>query len=142
MPGPQVLTPVAIPELAKRRIGRVLTKMGRVSKEDLEQALKMQQASHRGKKVGAILMEMGKVTQRDIDIALAAQMGYEYLDLAEAEIPAEALKSLQPATANAYKVVPIAFDPARRVIRIVLKSLDNYRAEDDLKNVHGFIAVE
>ncbi|MFM8784792.1 MAG: GspE/PulE family protein, partial [Phycisphaerales bacterium] len=142
MPGPQVLTPVAIPELAKRRIGRVLTKMGRVSKEDLEQALKMQQASHKGKKVGAILMEMGKVTQRDIDIALAAQMGYEYLDLAEAEIPAEALKSLQPATANAYKVVPIAFDPARRVIRIVMKSRDNYRAVDDLKNVLGFSAVE
>jgi type IV pilus assembly protein PilB len=142
MPGPQLLTPVAIPELAKRRIGRVLTKMGRVSKEDLEQALKMQQGSHKGKKVGAILMEMGKVNQRDVDIALAAQMGYEYLDLAEAEIPAEALKSLQPATANAYKVIPIAFDPQQRVIRIVMKSRDNYRAVDDLKNVLGFRAVE
>jgi len=142
MPGPTLLTPAPIEELNRRRFGRVLTKMGKISKADVEVIVGMQQGSHKGKKFGDICIELGKCTQRDVDIALAAQMGYEYLDISEAELPAAAIKALQATTANTYKVVPIAFDPATRVIRIVMKSRDNFRAVDDLKNVFGFSAVE
>jgi type IV pilus assembly protein PilB len=138
----RVVTPVPIEELKQRRVGRVLTKMGRIGREDVEAVLAMQKGSHKGKKFGAILVEQGKISQLDLDVALAGQMGYQYLDLEGASIPQEVLDAIQPATANAYKVIPVEFDPERRTVRIVMKSVSNYRAVDDLKNVLGFRDVQ
>jgi type IV pilus assembly protein PilB len=138
----RVVTPVPIEELKQRRVGRVLTKMGRIGREDVEAVLTMQKGSHKGKKFGAILVEQGKISQLDLDVALAGQMGYQYLDLEGASIPQEVLDAIQPATANAYKVIPVDFDPVRRTVRIVMKSVSNYRAVDDLKNVLGFRDVQ
>jgi type IV pilus assembly protein PilB len=64
------------------------------------------------------------------------------VDLADLEIPKEVIAALQPATANSYKVLPIAFDPATRSLTIAMKNRDNYRAVDDLKNVMGFSEVK
>jgi type IV pilus assembly protein PilB len=138
----RVVTQVPIEELKQRRVGRVLTKMGRIGREDVEAVLAMQKGSHKGKKFGAILVEQGKISQLDLDVALAGQMGYQYLDLEGASIPQEVLDAIQPATANAYKVIPVEFDPERRTVRIVMKSVSNYRAVDDLKNVLGFRDVQ
>jgi type IV pilus assembly protein PilB len=138
----RVVTPVPIEELKQRRVGRVLTKMGRIGREDVEAVLTMQKGSHKGKKFGAILVEQGKISQLDLDVALAGQMGYQYLDLEGTSIPQEVLDAIQPATANAYKVIPVDFDPVRRTVRIVMKSVSNYRAVDDLKNVLGFRDVQ
>jgi type IV pilus assembly protein PilB len=138
----RVVTQVPIEELKQRRVGRVLTKMGRIGREDVDAVLAMQKGSHKGKKFGAILVEQGKISQLDLDVALAGQMGYQYLDLEGASIPQEVLDAIQPATANAYKVIPVEFDPERRTVRIVMKSVSNYRAVDDLKNVLGFRDVQ
>jgi type IV pilus assembly protein PilB len=64
------------------------------------------------------------------------------VDLGDLEIPKEVIAALQPATANSYKVLPIAFDPATRSLTIAMKNRDNYRAVDDLKNVMGFSEVK
>jgi type IV pilus assembly protein PilB len=64
------------------------------------------------------------------------------VDLGDLEIPKEVIAALQPATANSYKVLPIAFDPVTRSLTIAMKNRDNYRAVDDLKNVMGFSEVK
>ncbi|NBX32872.1 MAG: pilus assembly protein PilB, partial [Planctomycetes bacterium] len=89
-----------------------------------------------------ILIELGKVTAQDVEVGLAGQFGLEYVDLGDLEIPKEVIAALQPATANSYKVLPIAFDPATRSLTIAMKNRDNYRAVDDLKNVMGFSEVK
>jgi type IV pilus assembly protein PilB len=116
--------------------------MGKATRDDVQLGLTAQQTTHKGKKLGAILVELGKITAQDVEIALAGQFGLEYVDLAELEIPKEVIAALQPATANSYKVLPIAFDPSTRALTIAMKNRDNYRAVDDLKNVMGFSSVK
>ena len=141
MPEPGVLTPVPVEELKQRRFGRVLTKMGKVTRDDVQVALTAQQSTHKGKKLGQILLESGKITEQDIEIALAGQFGFEYIDLSSLELPPEVIAAIQPATANSYKVVPVGYEPATRALVIAMKNRDNYRAVDDLKNVMGFGSV-
>ena len=142
MPEPGVLTPVPVSELKQRRFGRVLTKMGKVTRDDVHLAVTAQQTTHKGKKLGVILIELGKVSALDVEVGLAGQFGLEYVDLGDLEIPKEVIAALQPATANSYKVLPIAFDPVTRSLTIAMKNRDNYRAVDDLKNVMGFSEVK
>ena len=142
MPDPGVLTPVPVEELKQRRFGRVLAKMGKATRDDVQLGLTAQQTTHKGKKLGAILVELGKITAQDVEVALAGQFGLEYVDLSDLEIPKEVIAALQPATANSYKVLPIAFDPSTRALTIAMKNRDNYRAVDDLKNVMGFSSVK
>ena len=142
MPDPGVLTPVPVEELKQRRFGRVLAKMGKATRDDVQLGLTAQQTTHKGKKLGAILVELGKITAQDVVVALAGQFGLEYVDLSDLEIPKEVIAALQPATANSYKVLPIAFDPSTRALTIAMKNRDNYRAVDDLKNVMGFSSVK
>ena len=141
MPEPGVLTPVPVEELKQRRFGRVLTKMGKVTRDDVQVALTAQQTTHKGKKLGQILLESGKITAQDVEIALAGQFGFEYIDLSSLELPPEVIAAIQPATANSYKVVPVGYDPGARALVIAMKNRDNYRAVDDLKNVMGFSSV-
>ncbi len=142
MPEPGVLTPVPVSELKQRRFGRVLTKMGKVTRDDVDLAVIAQKTTHKGKKLGVILIELGKVSALDVEVGLAGQFGLEYVDLADLEIPKEVIAALQPATANSYKVLPIAFDPVARSLTIAMKNRDNSRAVDDLKNVMGFTEVK
>ena len=141
MPEPGVLTPVPVEELKQRRFGRVLTKMGKVTRDDVQVALTAQQTTHKGKKLGQILLESGKITAQDVEIALAGQFGFEYIDLSSLELPPEVISAIQPATANSYKVVPVGYEPGTRALVIAMKNRDNYRAVDDLKNVMGFSSV-
>ncbi len=141
MPAASALTPVPVEELKQRRIGRVLTKMGKVSREQVQAGLNAQQTTHKGKKLGQILIEQGLITEQDLNVALAGQFGFEFHDLAVLEIPPEVLQAIQPTTAASYKVVPIEYDPGAKTITIAMKSRDNFRAIDDLKNLMGFTEV-
>lgn len=60
-------------DLQGRPIGRVLTKMGKIAREHVVEALNAQRA--RGGKVGEILVDMGRVNETDVQIALAFQQG-------------------------------------------------------------------
>ena len=141
MPGPKVLTPLPIPELAKRRIGRIFEKMRKMSREDTDAAQRMRETTHKDKRFGAICIEMGKVTELDVEIALAAKAGYEFVDLEGWEPDPAVLTAFQPATANAYKVVPVEYDAQARTVKIVMRERGNLRAADDLKNVLNFRQV-
>jgi len=62
-------------ELRGRPIGRVLTKMGRVTREQVVEALDHQK--RHGGKLGEVLINLGFVSREDIEFALAAQRGEE-----------------------------------------------------------------
>ncbi|MEY4104148.1 MAG: Flp pilus assembly complex ATPase component TadA, partial [Planctomycetota bacterium] len=138
MPDPGVISPIPVSEMVKRPIGRILVKLGKIVRDDYQAAVQLQQTTHKGKRLGQILVELGKVTPLDVEIALAGQKGLQYVDLASIEIPSEVLGALQAASANTYRIVPIAFDPAAKSITVAMQSRDNISAADDLRNVFGF----
>ncbi len=129
-------------ELKRRKIGRVLTKLGKVSREQVHEALSKQreQVEKTGKRIllGEIMAQMGMITQRDIKEALAGQAGMPFIELEGLEIDDAAIAAIPAETAMAYQVMPFDYNPTGRKLKIALKSADNFRAVDDLKLLMGF----
>jgi len=124
-------------ELKGRKIGRVLTKMGVVTREQIHQAIGIQKGRTEKVKLGQILIELEMCTQLDIDRALAGQAGMEYVDLAGIELNDETIGAIPAENAKAYQCVPIEYEPKSRKLKVALKSPDNFQAVDDLRLLMG-----
>jgi type IV pilus assembly protein PilB len=124
-------------ELKNRKLGRVLTKMGKVTREQVQEAIDIQQTKKA--KIGEILVELGYVTKKDVLEALAGQQGLAFYDLAGVDsLDAAAVEAVPAETAQAYQVVPIAFEQKGKKLEIALKDPNNFRAIDDLRLLMGF----
>ncbi len=123
-------------ELKGRKLGRVLTKLGKVTREQVHEALAVQQT--RKKKLGEILVDLGYLKPIDIQVALAGQAGMSFVDLTKFTMTDE-LKGLIPAdNIQMYQIVPIEYNATSKRLKIAMKSADNFRAVDDLRLLMGF----
>jgi type IV pilus assembly protein PilB len=127
---------VNIDELKGRRLGRILTKLGIVTREQVHEGLAMQK--QRRIPIGQLLIELGYCAEDDINRALAAQAGMETHDLEELDIPEETVKILGAETAQAYQVMPLQYDAGTNTLTVALKSASNFRAIDDLRLLMGY----
>lgn len=122
--------------LQGRRLGRILTRMGKVTRDQVQEALALQ--GQRRLPIGQFLVELGYVTQGDINLALAAQAGMEAIDLDDYDIPEEVIHLIPAETAQVYQVLPLQYDQQDNTLTIALKNADNFRALDDLRMLMGF----
>jgi len=125
------MPPIDPAELKGRKLGRVLTKMGKVSREQVHEALAVQKT--RKAKIGQILVELDYCTQEDVNAALAGQAGMAYVDISGIDLPEQVVQAIPSENAHAYQVIPLEYQPERRRLKIAMKSPDNYRAVDDLR---------
>ncbi len=133
--GPASQTQVDPAELKGRKLGRVLTKLGKVTREQVHEALEVQKT--RKVKIGQILVELGFCKPPDIAGALAGQAGMAYQDLASWELP-DKLKDVIPAeNVRSYEVIPLDYNPTSKRLKIAMKTPDNFRAVDDLRLLLG-----
>src|SRR5688572_17261937 len=123
-------------ELKGRKLGRVLSKMGKVSREQVHEALEIQKT--RKVPIGQLLVELGYCSQKDVAAALAGQAGMSYTDLTGVEIPQSVRDTIPAENVHAYQVVPIDYNPVSKRLKIAMKSADNFRAVDDLRLLMGF----
>ncbi len=123
-------------EMKGRKLGRVLTKLGRVTRERVHEALAIQKT--RKVPIGQLLVELGYCMNRDVQEALAGQAGMAYVDLSKIAMPDEVRDSIASETVQAYQVVPIEYNPRSKRLKIAMKSADNFRAVDDLRLLMGF----
>jgi type IV pilus assembly protein PilB len=123
-------------ETKGRKLGRVLTKLGKTTRERIHEALAIQKT--RKAPIGQLLIELGYCSARDVAEALAAQAGLGFMDLEKFEPPKEAVDALPAESVKAYQVMPVAYNPQSKRLRIAMKSVDNFRAVDDLKLLMGF----
>lgn len=123
-------------ELKGRKLGRVLTKLGKVTREQVHEALSVQKTKKAP--IGQLLVELGYCSMRDINAALAGQAGMEFVDLSSMTIPEEVLKILPAENVQTYQVVPIEHNPTSKRLKIAMKNANNFRAVDDLRLLMGF----
>ncbi len=133
-PGPGDMPPVD--QLQGRPIGRVLTKMGKTTREQIVEALTFQKS--KGGALGRILIDLGYIKEADLSIALAAQRGYELINLDGVEISPETIKAVPAQIATTNKVLPLTFDPATKKLTVAMASHENFRALDDLRSLMGY----
>jgi type IV pilus assembly protein PilB len=133
MPPTQGIDPA---ELKGRKLGRVLSKMGKVSREQVHEALEIQKT--RKVPIGQLLVELGYCTQKDVAAALAGQAGMSYVDIVGMDIPEQVRNTIPAENVHAYQVVPLEFNPTSKRLKIAMKAADNFRAVDDLRLLMGF----
>jgi type IV pilus assembly protein PilB len=118
-----------------RKLGRVLTKLGKVTRDQVHEALAIQQT--RKAPLGQLLVELNYCTQRDVLEALAGQAGMSFVDLTGFEIPDEAKEVIPAESVRSYEVVPLEYNKTSRRLKIAMKTPDNFRAVDDLRLLLG-----
>ena len=93
MPGAESkMAKLSTSELKGRKLGRALTKMGKVTREQVHEALAIQQQQP-GRKIGQVLVELGYITEADVQDALAGQAGIDRITLRGREITDEAFEA-------------------------------------------------
>src|SRR5688500_8253810 len=111
-------------ELKGRRIGRVLTKLGKVTRDQVHEALTVQKARKdkgQTKRLGELLVEMGYVTQNDVLEAVAGQAGMRMVQV-PGDIPQTAIEALPAETAHTYQIIPLEFEERTKSITIAMNS--------------------
>ncbi|MFZ4431332.1 MAG: GspE/PulE family protein [Phycisphaerales bacterium] len=123
-------------ELKGRKLGRVLTKLGKTTRERVHEALEVQKT--RKLRLGELLVELGYCAATDVAEGLAGQAGMHYVNLTGFDIP-ESFRDVVPSeNIRAYGVVPIEYNPTSKRLKVAMKSPDNFRAVDDLRMLMGF----
>jgi type IV pilus assembly protein PilB len=124
-----------IEQLKGRPLGRVLMKMGKVTRANVHEALQLQKQQKRP--LGQILRELGYVNEEDLQLALAFQIGMEAANLSKVDIDKSVLAMLDTQVCHTYHVVPIDYNKETKVLTIGIDSPDNFQATDDLKTLMG-----
>ncbi len=127
-----------IEQLRGRPLGRILIKMGILSREKTQECLGIQNQRHGNVKTGQILLEMGLINEDQLRIALAAQRGMEYTNIEGLNIPSDVIDKVPSQMAKTYHIVPIEYNKEGNELTVVLDSADNFRATDDLNTLMGF----
>ncbi len=126
-----------IEQLRGRTLGRVLIKMGALTREKVHECLKIQK-ERRGVKIGQIFLELGLIDESQLRMALAGQQGMEYVNMDGIEIPSDVIEKVSAQMANTYHIVPFEYDQGKNELKVVLDNPDNFRATDDLSTLTGF----
>jgi len=125
-----------ISQLRGRTLGRILIKMGKLNRTQVNEALEFQKKNP--SPIGQILIEMGYISDEDVQLALAAQVGMEMIDLGKSDIPQEIASLLPSQVANTYRVIPLDYEPSSKLLTVALDSPDNFRATDDLQTLMDY----
>ena len=147
VPGVKPVAPVAvgaggapvIDQLVGRQLGRILNKMGKVTREQYQEALAFQKS--KGGALGRILIDLGYIKDQDLNIALAAQKGYEFFNVEGYKADPKVLAAIPAQMAMASKLLPISFDAAAKKLTVVMANHENFRALDDLKQLMGYTVI-
>ncbi|MEE9405073.1 MAG: ATPase, T2SS/T4P/T4SS family [Algisphaera sp.] len=123
-------------ELTGRRLGRVLTKLGCINRDQVQEALDLQKKSKAP--IGQLLVELGYITHDDVNLALAAQAGMDTIDLTDLPLKPEVLKLIPAEMANNNHILPLSFDKDSNRLVVAVKSADNFQALDTIQLMLGF----
>ena len=71
--------------MAQMQLGELLVSAGSITKEQLEEGLRLQKQSK--DRIGTVLIENGIITERKLIEVLQMQLGIEFVDLTKVSIP-------------------------------------------------------
>src|SRR4051812_31374010 len=130
-----------IDQLKNRPFGRVLIKMGRLTREQVHKALAVQAEQQKTKgsriPIGQIMVDLGLISDKDRNIALASQQGHEVYEMDGREPSKECLEKITPQMATSNRMVPVEWDAKTKTLKLVVASPDNFRAVDEMRQILG-----
>lgn len=119
----------------KDLIGKIFLDLGKISKEQLDEALKIQEKENKKRLLGEILIEKGWITEDDVMNAYALQFGMKYIKLDLIDISPILLDKFPVEFVCKYEFLPIKEDLNRIIIAV--SDIDNYIPLQDLELLFG-----
>ena len=129
---------IPIEQLRGRSLGRILVKMGLLTRDKVHQCLTVQKKKGGQIQIGQVMIELGLIDDKQLKKALAAQRGMEYVDLAGIEIDSSVIDQIPAQMATAYRVIPLEYDKPNNSMLVAIDNPDNFKATDDLSTLMGF----
>ncbi|MGA2915981.1 MAG: ATPase, T2SS/T4P/T4SS family [Sedimentisphaerales bacterium] len=129
---------VPIEQLRSRTLGRILVKMGILTREKVHECLSVAKKKEGKILLGQVMLELGVINDKQLRKALSAQRGMEFVELSGSELPREVVELIPAQMANAYRVVPLEYDKSQNSMTVAIDSPDNFKATDDLSTLMGF----
>lgn len=129
---------IPIEQLRGRTLGRILIKMGVLTRDKVEQCVAVQKKKGGGVPLGQVMLELAMVDQKQLNKALAAQRGMEFTELGGMEIDKSVIDLIPAQMANAYRVIPLEYSKSDNSMLVAIDSPDNFKATDDLSTLMGY----
>jgi len=117
------------------RLGDMLLHSGKLSRQQLEEAINIQKSSKTTKKLGEILVEIGYTSEEEILGVIEEQLGIPVLDLANYIINPKAAELIPEAIAKKYDLMPV--DIVDNELLVAMSDPLNIFAIDDIKLISG-----
>lgn len=138
---PSVIPGALVP--TRKKVGRggkiwdILTSQGKVSEEQLQQAVEAQKNDPRD--LGRILVSLGFISEADLAQAQAQRLGLEYIDLSENDVDRGAATLIEQKILRKHNVIPLRVEDRRLVV--AMSDPTNLYALEDLKIISGYQIV-
>ena len=117
-----------------RRIGEILVDQGKVTEEQVNEALEIQKTDSRS--LGKILVAKGFITNDDLAVALAMRLDVEFVDLAESSVDQEMLELFDEVVLQQHNAVPLKIEHGR--LLVAMSSPNDLFARSDLTISAGY----
>ncbi len=127
-----------VEQLRGRPLGRILIKMGVLSREKVHECLEIQKQRGGDVRIGQIFVELGLVDETQLQVALAAKRGMEFASIDGLDIAKDVIEKVPAQMAKTYHIVPIQYNKEKNELVVALDNVDNFRATDDLRTLMGF----
>ena len=93
-----------VEQLRGRPVGRILMKMGVLSRDKVHECLNIQKQRGGNVRIGQIFLELGLVDEAQLQIALAAKRGMEYTSIEGVDIPPDVIEKVPAQMAKTYRI--------------------------------------
>lgn len=112
-----------------KRLGDVLTTVGLLTEEQLNEALVLQK--EKKDRLGKVLLDNGYITEPQLIEALRMQLGIDYIDLSDMKIPAEMASLIPKNIARKHGVVPVRL--VKDTVYLAMKDPLNFMAVEECR---------
>ncbi len=116
------------------RLGEMLVSAGKISQEQLEEALRYQVIF--GGKLGTNLIELGYLDEEEIALFLSEKLGVPYVQPDRLmDIPPDVIRLIPKETAAKYKIIPFSLEKKR--LHLVMADPSDLPAIDEISFMTG-----
>ncbi len=129
---------IPIEQLRGRTLGRILIKMGVLTRDKVEQCVAVQKKKGGGVQLGQVMLELAMIDQKQLNRALAAQRGMEFIEMGGMDVDKSVIEMIPAQMANAYRVIPLEYSKSDNSMLVAIDSPDNFKATDDLSTLMGY----
>ncbi len=114
-----------------QRLDAILKRRGWVTDEQIQKGLRQQQRA--GRRWGSTLVELGIITETQLVEALSEQFGTPAWDPVTFTPDLVALRLFRESWLRKRGVMPLAFDPVERVLRVAMTDPNNVVLSDEIR---------